>query len=224
MVKVTQFFRKRPDISEDEFYAHWLTRHPRLVLGHLEGLVRYVQNHPLSEWRAARSGYDAVLELWFDSADAIRRNAESPYMRDVLRPDEERFVDRASIRTIFVDEHVVKDLPRASSAIKLIHVLRRSEATEVISFHDYWRNVYGPCVGALDRVGRYVQSHLKPSGYRTETSVFCDGYDSLWFDSLTDAEAACASPQFADTLTAAAPVMEEAPRISLLVREHTILA
>lgn len=88
--------------------------------------------------------------------------------------------------------------------IKLVFSLRRLPHLSRAEFQRYWRETHAPLVrrhaGAL-RIRRYVQSHTLdtplnealqasrggPQGY--------DGHAELWWNSLTDLQAALASPE-----------------------------
>ena len=96
MLKAVEFFRKRPGMPDDEFYDYWLTNHSKVVMG-LQGLVRYTQNHPLPETRVGVTpAYDGVVEVWFENAEALKRNTESSYWPEVVA-DEMKFIDRPSL-------------------------------------------------------------------------------------------------------------------------------
>ena len=53
MIKSVLTFRRRKGMPVDEFQDYWLHEHPKAVLK-LEGLQRYIQNHPLPQGYAKR--------------------------------------------------------------------------------------------------------------------------------------------------------------------------
>lgn len=72
----------RPGVDHDDALAYWLDVHAPLVKASMAattGGLRYVVNHQHDSHRGPYAGY---AELWFDSVDAIRAQAE------ILEPDD----------------------------------------------------------------------------------------------------------------------------------------
>jgi uncharacterized protein (TIGR02118 family) len=77
MVKAIFIVSKRPGLTLDEFFDHWLNHHGQLTT-RLPGLRRYVQNHALPEAYAdRRQTHDGWAELWFDDLASLQRAASS---------------------------------------------------------------------------------------------------------------------------------------------------
>jgi hypothetical protein len=74
---------------------HWRGRHAG-VYQPAPSLLGYVQNRPLEEeWE--RLGTRSICsETWFADQASERASFASDYYRDVVMPDEERFLDRSS--------------------------------------------------------------------------------------------------------------------------------
>jgi uncharacterized protein (TIGR02118 family) len=223
MLKAVEFFRKRRGMPDDEFYDYWLRNHSRVVLG-LQGLVRYTQNHPLPETRAgAAPPYDGVVEVWFESAEAMRRNIASSYWPDVVA-DEEKFIDRSSLALLLVDEHVVLDGDWPRPGVKSIKTATHRPGMAIADFQRHWREAHGPLVAAIPGVRRHVQNHVRGGAYRAGAAVFCDGYGATWFDSLADARASGPTPQH-QAVDADEPAFKDtAATVRLMVTEHVIKA
>jgi uncharacterized protein (TIGR02118 family) len=107
MIKLVFSLRRRPDLTRDEFQAHWRDPHAQLVSRHADALRirRYVQTHArASEVGAAQSAargsepdvYDGQAELWWDSVDdivaAVSTSAGQQAAAELLE-DERRFID-----------------------------------------------------------------------------------------------------------------------------------
>lgn len=221
MLKAVEFFRKRAGMPDDEFYDYWLTRHAGVVLG-LEGLVRYVQNHPLPETRLGPApAFDGVVEVWFEDAEALKRNTRSRYWPEVVA-DEERFIDRASLAFLLVDEYAVLDTGWPRPGVKSIKTATRKPGLEVEAFQRHWLDVHGPLVAAIPGVRRHVQNHVKAGAYRSGADIFCDGYGATWFDSLDDARASGPTPEH-KAVDADEPAFKDTgATIRLMVAEHVI--
>jgi len=161
MLKFASFFRKRPDISHDEFHEYWIGTHADLVM-RMPGLVRYVQNHPLPGTLSATSRFHGVAEVWLESADALAREPGSPFWEEVAF-QEAMFIDPDSQVVLPVDEKVVKDGKWPREGMKILRTLRTMAGK-------------APPVFAMPAVGRYSRNTL-----RGGEPTFCGGYDSSWF-------------------------------------------
>ncbi|WP_462266411.1 EthD domain-containing protein [Mucilaginibacter sp.] len=98
MIKFTILLKKRADMTTEEFVAYHRNQHAPLFksLPEVQQYVRrYVQGHLIN---ASLPGlpppkYDGTTELWFDDAASIGKVfAASRYM-EIIRPDEEKFLD-----------------------------------------------------------------------------------------------------------------------------------
>ena len=121
MIKLTFCIRRKPDMSFEDFDAHW-RKHADLVRKHAKDLrvQRYLQCVTLSNpgaqegIRASRnaeaSPYDGVAELWWSGLDdlaAARRSPEGAEAGRILLEDERRFIDHAASRLWYGTERTV---------------------------------------------------------------------------------------------------------------------
>lgn len=98
MIKFTILLRKRSDMTHDEFVAYHKINHAPLFksLPEVQQHVRkYVQGHTLD---VALPGlpppaYDGTTELWFDAVEDIAKVFAAPRYMELIRPDEEKFLD-----------------------------------------------------------------------------------------------------------------------------------
>jgi uncharacterized protein (TIGR02118 family) len=100
MIKVSVLLKRKPGMSPAEFYRYWKDVHGPLVLGVPEVMRyvrRYVQCHSVAEafsgTPGAASPFDGIAELWGDSIDEVKRALAEPRYLEVIRPDEEKFLD-----------------------------------------------------------------------------------------------------------------------------------
>ncbi|WP_315834468.1 EthD domain-containing protein [Bradyrhizobium prioriisuperbiae] len=108
MLKLTILVKRRADLTQAQFDAHWRDRHGPLVRSHQDSLRirRYVQTVPLDNpaaqaaIQASRGSmaadFDGCAELWWDSleeAAAARATPEGVRALQALIEDERRFVD-----------------------------------------------------------------------------------------------------------------------------------
>ncbi len=114
-VKFMSILRRKSGISPAEFSAAWRMRHPLVVrsVPEIWGRFRgYRQNHVLPGQCRHLDGsemarpIDGIVEIWFDSIAELQATMMSERYREIIRPDEETFVDLPNTR-LFVTEEVV---------------------------------------------------------------------------------------------------------------------
>lgn len=130
MVKYIVLLKRKEGLSREDFARHWHDVHGRqlaLAQPGLRYIRRYVQNHAFADrddvpthlgLATRHDSFDGVTEVWFDSVEDVRRLADENrvFYRDVLAPDEERFLDRDRCATFVCVERVVVDDGRAAGA------------------------------------------------------------------------------------------------------------
>lgn len=119
MINLIIAARRRSDITRDEFIRYWKEDHAPLVLSVLEfsrHLRRYVQ-HPVAadpDGHAAVLGimpdYDGIGELWFDDHASMVAAFNEPRYLEIIRPDEEKFLDRDNSLSFVTETLVQKEL------------------------------------------------------------------------------------------------------------------
>ncbi len=110
MVRLTALLVRNPELTHDEFLAHWHGVHGPLIRNTpalARHIVRYEQ-HPLTDDRGAGvGGYDGVAMQWFESMDELFAFIAEPEYADLLAPDERRLLDMDRIQVSFTEEPVV---------------------------------------------------------------------------------------------------------------------
>jgi len=120
MVKLFALLRRRPGLGPEEFRAHWRDVHGPLIASTPElarHIVRYEQ-HPRHRPDAlsGTDGVDGVAVQWFDSIDDFVAFISEPAYRELIAPDERRFLDVDAIEFVITEEPtVVIDGPGAVS-------------------------------------------------------------------------------------------------------------
>lgn len=84
--------------------------------------------------------------------------------------------------------------------VKLIYCISRKPDMTVEQFQSYWRGTHAPIAAAIPGLRRYVQCHVVPETYGTNTQPGFDGAAELWFDSLDAMRRAMRSPEVAAAL------------------------
>jgi uncharacterized protein (TIGR02118 family) len=196
VIKVVTCIKRKPGMPVEEFQAYWRDRHPEVVV-RLPGLRRYIQSHTrLAGYRKGEPIFDGIAEVWFEDGQAIHALRGIPEMAAV-QADEVRFIDRASMRVIATDEHVVKDEPVPAGAAKNVELVTRKPGLAVLDFQRYWREIHGPLAAKIPMIRRYVQSHTRASAYEGGRTPAYDGVAITWFDDTQAMRASAATAQYA---------------------------
>ena len=94
--------RKRPDLTHEQFVAHWVNVHAPLAK-RLPKLRRYSIN-VIDRARYPHFGYDGFSELWFDSQMDFEAAFSSPEGM-ILLADLKNYVE--GVDPIFIEEHQI---------------------------------------------------------------------------------------------------------------------
>lgn len=221
MIKSVLTFRRRKGMPVDEFQDYWLNEHPKAVLK-LDGLQRYVQNHPLRQGYAKRDlPVDGIAETWWPDTETMKRNAVSAVWPELIA-DEAQFVDRSTMSLLLVEEHVMKDEPVAADGFKIIEIVHRLKRLSVDRFQDHWQNIHGPLGASIPNVRRYIQNHARLSAYMGGREPDCDGFAMVWFNSMDDMRTSPESTAYKATI-ADEPNFIDGDRLDFVItREHVI--
>jgi len=178
MIKQVSFFKRRDDLSPEEFRDHWLNVHADVVR-QLNGIVRYVQNHALEP----RSGFDGIAEVWFEDIESMRNAVDTPELA-AIRSDEENFIDLNTMGTVLTTEYLIKDREPPSADQKMMALVKGLLVDDPETFQSEYRDQLGPLVAAVPGIDRYVQAHARPGIYRTGRTPAYDAIASVWFSEV----------------------------------------
>lgn len=183
MVKAFNFFKRRPGLSVEDFRRYWLNEHAA-VIRKIPELRKYIASITLpSAYRNREPLYDGISEAWFDDEDALRSNADTAPRR-AASADDAQFVDMSTTGSIVVDEIIQKEGATGPDAVKVLSLLTRKPDTQVAAFQQYWRKHHGPLAAKIPQARRYLQCHVRPSGYADGRAPRYDGVAEMWFDNF----------------------------------------
>lgn len=224
MIKGFALLTKRPDISDEKFHTHWRTIHADLAL-RIPSLRRYVQSHRLPGLTAGfpASTFEGAAEVWYDSLAAALAMRDSPEYLEGAYKDEPNFIEQPKLQWLATKENVVvAGAPIAKDApyVKALFLVKRKPGLSVAEFQAYWREKHAPLVPRTPHLLRYVQCHVLPELYESDTLPAFDGVAELWWPSVEKFKESWASPelqveqltdakQFVDGHTSAAFLAEE---------------
>jgi uncharacterized protein (TIGR02118 family) len=113
MIVLLGFYRRRPDLSWEQFSDHWRNVHGPLLRdtpATASRIRRYVQHHlrPNPDHPEAALPYDGFSEVWFDSVDDRKAMHGDPVYQALMPADEALFLDLSATRLHMIDMPVVQ--------------------------------------------------------------------------------------------------------------------
>lgn len=112
MVELVVCLRRKKGMSKEDFHRYWREVHGPLVKGvadFVRHVRKYVQHHTVAGGipgfpASAEEPFDGIAELWFDDADAAGRAFSEPRYLEIIRPDEQKFLDLSECRIFLAEE------------------------------------------------------------------------------------------------------------------------
>ena len=114
MFKVSVILKRKPGMSPAEFRRYWRDVHGPLLLEQ-PSLLRYVRKYvqcqsiadAVADVPGVSSQFDGIAELWGDSVDDVRRGLAEPAYVELIRPDEEKFLDLPNCVFMVTEEIII---------------------------------------------------------------------------------------------------------------------
>lgn len=112
MVKLFAFLYRNPELTHDEFVAHWRDRHGPLIADTpalARHIIRYEQHprHDPTSRLTAGDDVDGVAVQWMGSIDDFVGFVSEPAYSELIAPDEWRFLDMDRVRYVICEEPTV---------------------------------------------------------------------------------------------------------------------
>ena len=98
MIKRVALVRRRPDMTAEQFWAHYTGPHAAIVK-RMPGLRQMVLSRAVAD---QVTEWDAVGELWFDSTTAVKRAFEEEASTSALGGDEQILAELRADRSLFL--------------------------------------------------------------------------------------------------------------------------
>jgi hypothetical protein len=212
VIKLVCFFRRKPGMSVADFQRHWLENHGPLIADTPElsqHVLRYEQNHRLGDdyGRVDACSFDGATVQWLESMRSFGAFVREPAYRELIAPDERRFIDPESISLLFTADDDVKirsDAAREQATVKLLCLLKRKPGLEPEEFHEHWRGPHASLFTQTPEIARHVtayhQSHRLDRDYDRDRGGGYDGLAEQWYASMGDFEALVREPAYAEQI------------------------
>ena len=108
MVKLVYCITKKANLTDEEFFRYWKDIHGPIG-ARIPGLRKMIQSRRITvPGDRYRGDYDGMVELWFDSPEALLAARQSPEWK-VSSDDEANFIDHTRVAYLVTEEHVVLD-------------------------------------------------------------------------------------------------------------------
>jgi len=222
MLKVVTLLKRRAGLPVKDFQNHLRDIYAPLA-AKAPGLCRYVQSCALPQgYGKGELLFDAIGEMWFDSAEAYDRFLRSPEFA-AARADENGFLDTARTVVMPVDVHVIKDGRIPDNAVKNIEFVNKRSGMALEPFRAYWRNVHGPLASKIPVLHRYEQNHLALSEYAKSKAPAYDGLAITWFASTADMKRGTTTPEYMATRADEPNFLPDGHLPIIVAREHIVV-
>ncbi len=109
MVKMTITFKRRSDMSMEDFKAYRRDIHAPMLFAIPEAQLirRFVVSFPVTAEEWTNPDYDALVEAWFDNVEELNALFLSDNFRKKVDPDHVNFIDLNTIRRMVSEEIIV---------------------------------------------------------------------------------------------------------------------
>jgi uncharacterized protein (TIGR02118 family) len=111
--KLVTLAKRKPGMTQEEYKNYWLHVHGQMILkvvpAEVKALIRRYAQCPASDIPGHQQAYDGVAEFCFDDYESLRAWSKF-YFSDaakVLRDDQAKFIDLATLVTVITEENVV---------------------------------------------------------------------------------------------------------------------
>jgi hypothetical protein len=218
VIKLFEFVRRAPGLSQDEFRAAWIDHGGNTA----RRALRYVQNHAIPGAAVpglTLSDFDCADELWFADVEELTAAPPERAGADLVDP-------AATIRLV-AEESIQFD--RGFGKVKFIGLSRRS--AEFATREDwirYWIDVHGPLAHGIPEFtrhyGKYVHNYVLPSpiGDGGEDPDF-DGIVEEWLESVDEFVACLREPKYLEVVQPdEVKFVDFARSHMLLTEEHVV--
>ena len=182
--------QKRPEISTQAFNKYWKDIHGPLMVKHIPGMKRYVQNHLVDVTGFEYEG-NGIEEVWLD----VVPNVSLVQKKLSLGAGWAKVAIISPPKMWVAEEYTIMDMGTAGK-IKNISLVDKRSDISFQEFYKYWKDIHGPLVAKhIPYLSKYVQNHLiKLPGIEYDG----DGIIETWYDDVASFQKSIAFNQTPD--------------------------
>lgn len=165
---------------------------------------------------------DFVTEIWFTDPTEAMNSVQQPFYLEQLRPDEDRFVDQASVVKLAVREQQVLKPLNSGGTIKLFSFFSKVAAVDSVQFIKTWRECGNALAGSVKGSLPYghVQNEVQN---RPGDAALVDAIDEFWVADLAAAHTLALAVQASMVAPlVAAGLVSETSHFTLMAEEAVL--
>ncbi|MBB3386182.1 MULTISPECIES: EthD domain-containing protein [unclassified Rhizobium] len=197
-------FRRKPELSVQEFKSYWRGKHGTLVKNSLKTLEAYVQNIITDrsqkgiDYDRGSLELDGMSQLFFPTLAAMRRSIDTDTLQKLMA-DEDNFLKDLIVVTAL--QNTILPVERSANRVKRMSLLKRRSGITAEEFQDQWFNHHTPLVKRLPGLLGYRQNLVidwqadRFSDATISDAIGLDGIVELWFEDEASIEHAFQSAQ-----------------------------
>lgn len=196
MIKMMTAIRRKPGMTQQEYFAYIRDVHGELSRANPLDLRRYVQNHVFDSAYgvATDSGYDipfhrdSVTELYFDNIDSMAATFTNKYVLEVIAPDGLNFNDILNPLALVARDEELRVPDPGSGPVKYMYFLRKPDDVALDVFVNLVRTAHEKAIVEATGVRRAVASFEAPEAsslaqfFGTGEGQPYGAVLNLWFD------------------------------------------
>lgn len=196
MMKFLILFGMKPGLSKKTFRTHYEVKHAALVgsvSAFSDNMRKYVQNFRMDtacQIRVKSPSLSGCSEIWFDSLEAFFTAYELPDYQ-ILREDEQRFLDFGNIHIGFTEEKVI--VPQTNILIppvKLFRIRNKSASRLPDDFRRFWFEDYAQAmreaITSTSTLAYHQNRSLLGNTNPFPSADMADCIDEFWFSNAED--------------------------------------
>ena len=231
MLKRIILLRRKDGLSRSDMLSYWQHKHAPLAMQSPEwfdSTERYTQNHIGEQVGGGPFDFDGMVESWQRPAGTVGRSfPDTKAYKEVVGPDELKFVDRESSVLFFVNERV---LIERMQGVKVLSFVAGRPEIDSEAFSARWLAWHAEMKrrfpGFWGTQRGYVQNLVVPGSMKVlgrpgeVPALRIDGMAEMRFSSEAAMREALATPDYAACEEASAGFC--LPIASIVVREVTL--
>jgi hypothetical protein len=192
------FVKRKPGMSENEFFTYWKDVHAIRYGQKIRQARRYLINTRVAlENESGESIWDGAAEIWLDNEEAAAEFIQSDEYVHGSRADEPNFLAFWLMFAFDTDDTdlIAGEDEAEPRGVKLIQTIKRKEGLSLDAFRARLIESYGPKLAKLPGIRRCTVGSVSDVFYGLGETLL-DGICCAWFDGQAAAEQALASREF----------------------------